>query len=147
MNFDYTDDQRALKDEARKFLSSCSPLTVARGVLENPASGHDAGLWARLVEQGWCGAAIPEAYGGLGMGYVELCALAEELGRAVSPVPFASSIYLFAEALLQAGSEEQKAGLLPQVASGEMLGTLAVTEGPGVLCRIRLSPCVSMADD
>ena len=139
MNFDYTDDQRALKDEARKFLSSCSPLTVARGVLENPASGHDAGLWARLVEQGWCGAAIPEAYGGLGMGYVELCALAEELGRAVSPVPFASSIYLFAEALLLAGSEEQKAALLPQVASGEMLGTLAVTERPGVLCESALS--------
>lgn len=133
MNFDYTDEQRSLKDEARKFLSSCSPLTVARGVLENPASGHDASLWARLVEQGWCGAAIPEAYGGLGMGYVELCALAEELGRAVSPVPFASSIYLFAEALLLAGSENQKAGLLPGVASGEMIGTLAVTEGPGVL--------------
>ncbi len=133
MNFDFTDEQRALKDEARKFLAACSPLTVARGVLENPASGHDADLWARLVEQGWCGAAIPEAYGGLGMGYVELCALAEELGRAVSPVPFASSIYLFAEALLLAGSEDQKAGLLPQVAGGELLGTLAVTEGPGVL--------------
>ncbi len=67
-------------------------------------------LWARIAEQGWCGAAIPEQYGGIGMGYVELCALAEELGRAVAPVPFASSVYLFAEALLMAGSEEQKAG-------------------------------------
>ncbi len=133
MNFDYTDDQKALKDEARKFLTGCSPLTVARGVLENPAEGHDPVLWARLVEQGWCGAAIPETYGGLGMGYVELCALAEELGRAVSPVPFASSIYLFAEALLVAGSEEQKQALLPLVASGELLGTVAVSEGPGVL--------------
>ncbi len=133
MNFDYTDDQKALKDEARKFLAACSPLTVVRGVLENPGQGHDPNLWARLIEQGWCGAAIPEAYGGLGMGYVELCALAEELGRAVSPVPFASSIYLFAEALLLAGSEEQKTELLPLVAAGELLGTLAVSEGPGVL--------------
>ena len=60
MNFDYTDDQKALKDEARKFLTGCSPLTVARSVLENPGEGHDPELWARLVEQGWCGAAIPE---------------------------------------------------------------------------------------
>ncbi len=133
VNFDYTDDQKALKDEARKFLAAVAPLTVARGVLEAPDMGHDAALWARIGEQGWCGAAIPEQYGGLGLGYVELCALAEELGRAVAPVPFASSVYLFAEALLVAGSEEQKAALLPGIASGEIIGTLAVTEGPGVL--------------
>ncbi len=139
MNFDYTDDQKALKDEARRFLADVSPLSVARGVLDNPAAGHDAALWARIGEQGWCGAAIPEAYGGLGLGYVELCALAEELGRAVAPVPFASSVYLFAEALLIAGTEEQKLELLPQVASGEMIGTLAVSEGPGVLTADRIS--------
>lgn len=133
MNFDYTDDQKALKDEARKFLAACSPLTVVRSVLESPGQGHDPDLWVRLIEQGWCGAAIPEVYGGLGMGYVELCALAEELGRAVSPVPFASSIYLFAEALMLAGSEKQKIELLPLVATGELLGTLAVSEAPGVL--------------
>ncbi len=133
MNFDYTDDQKALKDEARKFLAACAPLAVARAVLESPAPGHDAALWARIVEQGWCGAAIPENHGGLGLGYVELCALAEELGRAVAPVPFASSIYLFAEALLLAGSEEQKTASLPLIASGEMLGTVAASEGPGVL--------------
>lgn len=133
MNFDYTDDQKALKDEARKFLSACSPLSVVRGVLDNPERGYDPSLWTRLVEQGWCGAAIPEEYGGLGMGYVELCGLAEELGRAVSPVPFASTIYLFAEALLLAGTQDQKASLLPQIASGELLGTVAASEGPGVL--------------
>jgi alkylation response protein AidB-like acyl-CoA dehydrogenase len=133
LNFDYTDDQKALKDEARKFLSACAPLAVARAVLESPDEGHDPALWARIVEQGWCGAAIPESYGGLGLGYVELCALAEELGRAVAPVPFASSIYLFAEALLLAGTEAQKMALLPLVASGEALGTIAASEGPGVL--------------
>ncbi len=133
MNFDYTDDQKALKDEARKFLAACAPLAVARAVLENPDEGHDPALWARIVEQGWCGAAIPESYGGLGMGYVELCALAEELGRAVAPVPFASSIYLFAEALLLAGTEAQKTAVLALIASGEALGTVAASEGPGVL--------------
>jgi alkylation response protein AidB-like acyl-CoA dehydrogenase len=131
VNFDYTDDQKALKEEARRFLTAASPLTVARAVLESPGDGYDKALWARIVEQGWCGAAIPEAYGGLGLGYVELCALAEELGRAVAPIPFASSIYFFAEALLLAGSEEQKAALLPLAASGELIGTLAVSEGPG----------------
>jgi alkylation response protein AidB-like acyl-CoA dehydrogenase len=65
------------------------------------------------------------------MGYVELCALAEELGRALAPIPFASSIYLFAEALQIAGSEAQKLEHLPAVASGELIGTLALSEGPG----------------
>ena len=143
MNFDYTDDQKALKDEARKFLAACAPLAVVRGVLENPGDGYDPARWARIVEQGWLGAAIPENYGGLGLGYVELCALAEELGRAVAPVPFASSIYLFAEALLLAGSEEQKLALLPQVAGGEIVGTIASSEGPGVLCDAAIAASVS----
>jgi hypothetical protein len=133
VNFDYTDEQKALKDQARRFLSDVSPLGVARNILENPGAGFDATLWKQIGEQGWCGAAIPEKYGGFEFGYVELCALAEELGRAVSPVPFASSIYQFAEALLHAGSEVQKFELLPQIASGALIGTLAFSEGPGVL--------------
>ena len=143
MNFDYTDDQKALKEEARRFLTAASPLTVARAVLENPGDGYDTALWGRIVEQGWCGATIPESYGGLGLGYVELCALAEELGRAVAPVPFASSIYFFAEALMLVGSEQQKSELLPLVAGGELIGTLAVAEGAGVLTEARISAKVS----
>jgi len=144
VNFDYTDDQKALKDEARRFLAAVSPLTVVRGALEkataeNGGKGLDEGLWARIVEQGWCGAAIPENYGGLGIGYVELCALAEELGRSLAPVPFATSVYQFAESLLVAGSEAQKLAWLPQVAAGEVVGTLAFSEGPGVLRGDRLA--------
>jgi alkylation response protein AidB-like acyl-CoA dehydrogenase len=133
LDFDYSDEQKALKDEARRFLADVAPLGVARRVLDDPARGHDEVLWSRIGEQGWCGAAIPEAYGGLEFGYVELCALAEELGRAVAPVPFASSVYLFAEALLVAGTEDQKQALLPRIASGSLIGTLALAEGPGVL--------------
>lgn len=139
MNFDYSDDQKALKDEARRFLAACAPISVARGVLESPGIGYDKSLWARVCEQGWCGAAIPEIYGGLGLGYVELCALAEELGRALAPIPFASSTYLFAEALLLAGSEHQKTALLPRVASGDVIGTLAVSELPGALTPGRIT--------
>ncbi len=143
MNFDYTDEQKSLKEEARRFLAAASPLTVARGVLEAPEAGYDAALWARIAEQGWCGATIPEVYGGLGLGYVELCALAEELGRAIAPVPFASSIYFFAEGVLLAGSEEQKSTVLPQVSAGELIGTLAVSEGPGVLTAARIAATVT----
>jgi alkylation response protein AidB-like acyl-CoA dehydrogenase len=138
VNFDYSDEQKALKDQARRFLADASPLGVARAVLESPAAGFEATLWNKICAQGWCGAAIPQVYGGLEFGYVELCALAEELGRAVAPVPFASSIYQFAEALLHAGSEAQKRELLPQVASGEIIGALAFSEGPGVLTAERV---------
>ena len=144
MNFDYTDDQKALKEEARRFLASVSPLTVVRAALEAPGRGLDEGLWGRIVEQGWCGAAIPENYGGLGIGYVELCALAEELGRSLAPVPFASTVYQFAEAILLGGTEDQKQAWLPQVAAGAVVGTLAVSEGPGVVTAERIA--TSFAD-
>lgn len=134
MDFDYNDEQKALKDEARRFLSDVSPLSAVRALYNAPAAGHDASLWQRVSrEQGWCGTAIPEAYGGLGLGYVELCAIAEELGRALTPIPFGSTVYQFAEALLLAGSEDLKQAVLPLVAAGEITGTLAVTERPGVL--------------
>ena len=139
MDFDYTDEQKALKDEARRFLADASPISVVRGVLDNPERGHDEGLWSRIAEQGWCGAAIPEAYGGHEIGYVELCGLAEELGRSLAPVPFASSIYQYAEALLAEGSEEQKQELLPAIASGEAIGTIAVSEGPGTVSAKRMT--------
>lgn len=139
MNFDYTEDQKSLKDEARRYLAAVSPITVVRAVLEAGADGCDLDLWKRIGEQGWCAAAIPESYGGLEMGYVELCALAEELGRALAPVPFASTVYGFAEALLMAGSDAQKDEVLPQVCAGELIGTLAVSEGPGVLTADRIA--------
>jgi alkylation response protein AidB-like acyl-CoA dehydrogenase len=133
VNFDYSDEQKALKDDARRFLAAVSPLATVRAALEGAETGYDQALWARICEQGWCGAALPERYGGLGMGYVDLCALAEELGRSLAPIPFASTVYQFAEALMIAGSEEQKQRLLPLVSIGEIIGTLATSEGPGVV--------------
>jgi alkylation response protein AidB-like acyl-CoA dehydrogenase len=133
MNFDYSDDQKFLKTEARKFLEAhCKPAQV-RKVLDDPAVSYDAGLWRQVAEQGWLGAAIPEKYNGLGLGRIELCAIAEELGRVIAPVPFASTVYFLAEALMLAGSEAQKAEYLPKIAAGELIGCFATSEGPGAV--------------
>src|SRR2546423_14174044 len=80
---------------------------------------------------GFLGVAIPEAYGSAGAGHLELCVIAEEMGRALAPVPFSSTVYLAAEAILLAGSSAQKQKWLPLVASGEAIGTLALFEGKG----------------
>jgi len=128
MNFDFSDDQKMLKDQARKFLTEkCTPKVV-RNILEGDQP-YDKNLWKQIAEMGWLGTAVPEEYGGLGLGYLELCVIAEELGRVVAPVPFASSVYLATEALLIAGSDAQKKKYLPKLASGEIIGTFAIAEG------------------
>ena len=130
MNFDFSDEQKQLREEARRFLADRCPSTAVRAVLEGGQS-YDKALWKGLAEMGFLGAAIPEEYGGVGLGHLELCVIAEELGRALAPVPMASSIYLAAEALMVAGSADQKAKWLPLLASGEAIGTLALAEGVG----------------
>jgi alkylation response protein AidB-like acyl-CoA dehydrogenase len=130
MNFDFSDDQKQLRDQARKFLSEkCSPKAV-RVVLDGKEP-YDRELWKGLAEMGFLGVAIPEAHGGAGAGHLELCVIAEEMGRALAPVPFSSTVYLAAEALLLAGSEAQQQKWLPKIASGEAIGTLALFEGKG----------------
>jgi len=130
MDFDFSPDQQQLKEQARRFLAAQCDRTAVRAVLDG-AQSFDARLWQGLADQGYLGAAIPEAYGGLGAGYPELCVIAEELGRAVAPVPFSSSIAIAAELLLNAGTEAQKQRWLPQLASGKTIATLALTERPG----------------
>src|SRR4051795_3257080 len=129
MNFDFSDDQKQLRDEARKYLAEkCSPKAV-REVLDGKAAYKE--LWKGLAEMGFLGVAIPEEFGGAGAGHLELCVIAEEIGRALAPVPFASTVYLAAEAILLAGSEAQKRKWLPAIASGAAIGTLALFEGSG----------------
>lgn len=131
MNFDYSEDQKFLKDEARKFLAARCPVSATRAVLDDPDRAFDRELWAAVVEMGWTGVAIPEKWGGSGLGHVELCAIAEELGRVIAPIPFASAVYVFAEGLLSQGSEAQCAAYLPGVAGGTVIGCLATAEGQG----------------
>ena len=130
MNFDFSDDQKLLRDQAHKFLSEKCTTKAVRAVLEG-SQGYDKRLWKAVAEMGWLGTAIPENYGGLGLGYLELCVIAEELGRVLAPVPFSSTAYLLTEALLVAGSEEQKSKLLPKIAGGEIIGAFARAEGVG----------------
>jgi alkylation response protein AidB-like acyl-CoA dehydrogenase len=117
MNFDFSDAQKMLKTQARDFLKSSCPTTVPRRILDGDEP-YAAELWKGIVDLEWTGISIPEQYGGIGYGYLELCCVAEELGRAVAPVPFSSSVYLATEAILAAGSEEQKKKYLPDILSG-----------------------------
>ena len=128
MNFDFSDDQKMLKDQARKFLTEKCPAKAVRKILEGDEP-YDKALWKQIAEMGWLGTAIPEEFGGLGLGYLELCVIAEELGRAIAPVPFSSSVYLATEAILLAGTDAQKKKYLPKLASGEIIGTFALSEG------------------
>lgn len=138
MNFDFSDDQKFLKSEARKFLEARCPTAKVRAVLDDPAKSYDADLWKEVAAQGWLGTAIPEAHGGLGLGRLELCVIAEALGRALAPIPFASTVYFLAEALLLAGSDAQKAAWLPKIAAGEVIGCFASVERPGVLAEAQV---------
>jgi len=131
VNFDFSPDQRSLRDQARKFLAEHSSSARVRRILEG-AAPYDVELWRGMGEMGWIGTAIPETHGGAGFGYLELCVIAEELGRSLAPTPFSSTIYLAAEALLLAGSEAQKKRWLPRIAQGEAIGCLALAEGPQV---------------
>jgi len=130
MNFDFSDDQKLLQSTVKDFLDEKAPLSVCREVLESDAP-YSQSLWKGAAELGWLGTAIPEAYGGAGYGYLELAVVAEEVGRSLAPIPFSSSVYLASEALLQAGSDEQKKRFLPGLVAGETIGTMALTEKPG----------------
>ena len=92
MNLDFSNDQKFLKEEAKKFLEKENSLSRNRAVLENN-SRVDKDLWNKIVGLGWTGIRIPEEYEGLGLGHLELCVIAEELGRFLAPVPFSSSVY------------------------------------------------------
>ena len=131
MNFDFSDDQKLLRDQARKFLQDKCDRSVVRSILEDDKQKYSKELWKDICEMGWTGTVIPEEYGGLGLGMLELCVIAEELGRSLAPTPFSSSIYLFAEFVKSYGSEDQKKKYLPRIASGEILGTFALSETNG----------------
>ena len=130
MNFEFSDDQKMIQDQARAFLSEQSTVATVRAVLDGNDS-YDRKLWKSITELGWCGTAIDEQYGGLGLGPLELCVIAQELGRSLAPVPFYTTVYLAAEILQANASEEQKQQLLPKIAAGESVFCLAATEKAG----------------
>ena len=130
MNLEFSEEQKFVQKTARDYLADHAPLSLCRAVLEGNQP-YDAALWKGVAEMGWLGTAVPEAYGGAGLSHLELVLIAQELGRALAPIPFSSSVYLATEAILQAGSEAQKKKYLARLASGEAIGAFALAEGLG----------------
>lgn len=125
MNFDFSDEQRMLREQARRFLSEASHF---QGLRERIASDDrlDHELWRKVAELGWLAVAIPEEHGGLGLGALELCVLAEEFGRSLAPVPFHGTVFLGAE-LLRRSKSPEAAIWLERIASGEAILTAQTT--------------------
>jgi acyl-CoA dehydrogenase len=127
MNFEFSDEQKFIQEQARSFLADKCTNVQVREVLESEQTHHRA-LWQQVIDLGWPATAIPEEFGGLGLGYLELCVLAEEMGRQLLPAPFTSSVYLATEAIKLAGTDAQKHKYLLALAAGETIGTVALAE-------------------
>jgi alkylation response protein AidB-like acyl-CoA dehydrogenase len=132
MNFGFNDEQELLRSTARKFFENeCASETVRR-LMDTP-EGMTPELWGKLAEQGWLGLIFPETYDGMGLGFVDLTVLMEEMGRAVVPGPYFSTVLLGGLAILEAGSEVQKKEWLPRIAGGQKRVTLAWLEPSAIL--------------
>jgi alkylation response protein AidB-like acyl-CoA dehydrogenase len=132
MKFSFTDEQEQIRTVVRRFLAEQSPTTEIRRLMATD-QGWERATWQRLSgELGLTSVHIPEAYGGQGLGFVELGIVLEEMGRALLCAPYFASVVLAANAILNAGSEDQKRELLPGIATGETVATLAFTENNGL---------------
>jgi alkylation response protein AidB-like acyl-CoA dehydrogenase len=128
IQYAFTDEQEQFRAAVRRFLTDKSPTTEVRRLMAT-ADGYDPAVWRQLSDElALPGVHIPEGFGGAGFGMVELCIVAEELGRALLCAPYFSTAVLAANAILNAGTDAQKAKLLPDIASGKRLATLAITE-------------------
>jgi alkylation response protein AidB-like acyl-CoA dehydrogenase len=127
MDFGFNQEQELLRATARKFFESECPSEFVRTRMAEPAGVTDE-FWAKLAEQGWLGLIYPEEYGGAGLGFVDLTVLMEEMGRAVMPGPFFSTVLLGGLTILEAGSAAQKTEWLGKIGAGEAKATLAFTE-------------------
>jgi alkylation response protein AidB-like acyl-CoA dehydrogenase len=127
MNFGLTETQQTLKKTTRQFLTAECPPAEVRRLMETP-DAFDAALWEKMADQGWTGMIFPEEYGGIGMGMVEMTAVLEEMGRALLPGPFLSTVLLAGSAIAHAGSEAQKQQYLKGICSGHTNATMAILE-------------------
>jgi alkylation response protein AidB-like acyl-CoA dehydrogenase len=125
-----TEEQTMLRDMAREWADNESPVTAFRRMRDShPAGYYDAGAWKAQAEMGWAGVLIPEEHDGVGMGFVSLALVLEQLGRTLTATPLAATAAA-TSAILIGGSEAQKAAWLPRIAAGELVAALAVDEGP-----------------
>ena len=127
MDFALTEEQEMLKRQAQEFLENECPKTLVRE-MEEDEKGYSPELWDKIIELGWLGLPFPEKYDGMEMSFLDLTVVLEEMGRALVPGPFIPTVVLGGFSILEAGTEEQKRGLLPQIADGELIMTMALTE-------------------
>ena len=131
MDFALTNEQEMLRSSGREFLDRECPKSLVRE-METHETGHSPELWRKMAGLGWLGLPFPERYGGAGFSFQDLAVLLEEMGRFLLPGPFFSTVALCGQAILDSGTEGQKAAFLTSIASGEMRMALALTE-PGAL--------------
>jgi alkylation response protein AidB-like acyl-CoA dehydrogenase len=129
MDLELSEEESDLRDNVRAVLASVCPPATVRAVHEG--SGDGTAVWARMVELGWPALAVAEQHGGLGLGFVEVAIVAEELGRSTVPGPFLATVTQFAPAVREVGGKDSTlaADLLGRVATGEVTGTVALAEG------------------
>ena len=131
MQFSFTEEQEEFRAILRRFLEDKSPTTEVRRLMETD-EGYDPEVWRQLCEDlGLTAVHIPEDYGGQGFGFVELGIVVEEMGRALLCAPYFATTVMAATAILNAGSEDQKRALLPDIAAGKTIATLAFAEDSG----------------
>jgi alkylation response protein AidB-like acyl-CoA dehydrogenase len=130
VTFAFSEEQQELRSTAARFLEEKSSSATVRELMESD-TGFDEGTWKQMADLGWLGMAIPEEYGGVGFGFVELLVLLEEMGKKLLPAPFVSSVLFGANAILNAASDAQKKELLPGIADGTTRATLAFVEPSG----------------
>jgi alkylation response protein AidB-like acyl-CoA dehydrogenase len=127
MDIGFTEEQELLRTSARRFLENECPSAFVRQRMAEPSAITDA-FWQKLAEQGWFGILYPESLGGSGLGLVDMTVLMEEMGRAVMPGPFFSTVLLGGSAILEAGSSDQRQEWLPRIVEGSAKVSLAWTE-------------------
>ena len=127
MDLALSEEQEMLWKSARDFLTSKVPKTLVRQ-MEEDEKGYVPELWKEMADLGWVGLPFPEQYGGGGFKFLDLVVLLEEMGRACAPGPFLSTVVLGALTVLELGTEEQKKAILPRVAKGEAIVTMAIAE-------------------
>jgi alkylation response protein AidB-like acyl-CoA dehydrogenase len=130
MEFGFSEQQNILRASARQFLERESPPDVVRRMSDDP-QGSSPDLWRKMAELGWMGLVLPETYAGLGLSFVDLTILMEEMGRVLLPAPFFSSVTLGGLTVLEVGSDEQRRLLLPRLSRGEVKVCLALLEADG----------------
>ena len=130
MDIKLNEDQVEITRQARRFFENESPIGFVRAMFEDDRGFTDE-FWSKMVEMGWPAMRIPEAYDGLEMGLLDLAVVLEEMGRALVPGPFFSTVLLAADTIKAAGTDSQKENYLPKVAAGEIRGTVALYESDG----------------